>query len=102
MLWLVKELPPWDGWYREAKYFGPHLEDQYQQGVGIAYGELVFERDASGEDRKHLFMHDMRNPPFTQTRFWDEARQIMYVKDIVRVLKSPLAGPRAPLTDMQD
>ena len=99
MLWLVKQPKPWEGWYREATYFGPHLEEQYQQGVGIAEGESVFPPDASGLAEVHPYKHDMSNPDvMTQTRFWDkDRRDIMYMKEIVRVFKTPLPPPRPPV-----
>ena len=37
--WLVDQ---GGGWYRQAKYFGAHLEEMYQKNVEIADGELVF------------------------------------------------------------
>ena len=40
--WLVDQGPEWKGFYRDAQYFGGHLEEMYQKEVEIADGKLVF------------------------------------------------------------
>ena len=82
--WLVDQGPEWKGWYREAHYFGAHLEEMYQNNIEIADGELVFK-----DGGVHWYRHKMikGNPVMTQTRYRDEGRtEIMYEKEIVRVI----------------
>ena len=82
--WLVDQGPEWKGWYREANYFGAHLEEMYQKNIEIADGELVFK-----DGWVHWYTHKMTkgNPVMTQTRYRDEGRTlIMYEKEILRVI----------------
>ena len=86
--WLVDQGPEWKGWYRDAKYFGAHLEEMYQKNVEIADGELVFRDDQGNIEGVHWYRHQMhKGNPMTQTRYRDEHRQhVMYVREIVRVI----------------
>ena len=101
--WLVDQGPEWKGWYRDAKYFGAHLEEMYQKNVEIADGELVFRDDQGNIEGVHWYRHQMhKGNPMTQTRYRDQHRQhVMYVREIVRVIvqrsrEDMSWGPRTP------
>ena len=103
-LWLVKQVPPWDGYWREATHFGPHLEEQYLKEVETAEGDLVFPDQAV-----NYYTHKMikGDPVMTQTRFKDKDRtEIMYEKEIVRAFmqrsREQRLGPTRPSNNMQD
>ena len=83
VLWLVKQAQ-WEGYWREARNFGAHVEEMYLTEVEIAEGELVF---PDGGVRWYTHKMIKGNPVMTQTRFRDQDRkEITYEKEIVRVI----------------
>ena len=100
--WLVDQGPEWKGFYRDAKYFGAHLEEMYQKNVEIADGELVFHHKQGNVEWVHWYRHQMiKGNPMTQTRYRDQHRQhVMYVREIVRVImqrsREDMWCPRIP------
>ena len=68
-LWLIKE----EEWYtgvlfRIAEKFHEQMEEQYQQGVGLQFGQLSYGR-SDGSILVHYSSHDLRSLSWIQTRY---------------------------------
>ena len=87
VMWLVKDEYWGASWYREAVHFRRQLEEQYQKGIAIEQGELIWPSHDGHDVVTHYYTHDVSRKPWTQTRFWDANRELVKSsKEIVRVL----------------
>ena len=88
VMWLVKDEYWGASWYREVIHFRDQLEQQYQRGIGIEYGQLRWPSHNGNDEVTHYYTHDLSKKPWTQTRFWDANREhVRSSKEILRVLK---------------
>ena len=101
--WLVQHKPEWKGCYRDAYYFGAHLEEMYAKNVEIADAELCFRDEKGNVTDVHWYRHQMKkgDDVMTQTRYRDEHRQhVMCERNLVRVImqrsRDDRWAPRTP------
>ena len=86
VMWLIKEEYWGVPWYREVVHFRLRLEEQYQKGIGIEQGELIWPSYDGKDVVTHYYTHDLSRKPWTQTRFWDANREfVKSSKEVVRV-----------------
>jgi hypothetical protein len=91
-MWIVMEEPIpesyYTPWMRPAARLCQELESQYQCNQGLRKCELEHQ-NAKGQSSITYYEHDLRNHPWVQRKFRDEARQeAISVKNIHRITLS--------------